>query len=434
MTIPDVFRATPSTIGRSSLTRALLALLAVLISSAFPAHAETPSTSLTVEQFLARIDGRLPELTLLDAEVHAARADVAEARRLAPIGISYEHEEVFSGGEGIVQKSGLSIGWSVDPSGRRGQRIRSAEHRVEATRKQRNYDQHLVVVRALALYYETARAKLRAASLRESRAPLAGLVTKLQHRVGEGDASGYDLARFQLALSEHEDRLAAAEAQYSTYRLRLAALVGEHRGVEPSDALDLPAAPGPTAPASRGDLQATSDLDSSGKALMRAAGRWWIPSLDLSLGYMNTDLGPGSGPGADLAHGYSAMVTASLPLFSRGKAEKQRGEALARRAQATRSVLVRRVNVEVEVSRELLRSRIARSRAFASKQLVQVQRLVRSAESAYHGGEATALELRDAYRQATDAQLRHIDLRFQSRLAQLELWKATGALPSKGIK
>ena len=266
---------------------------------------------------------------------------------------------------------------------------------------------------------------------RQTRAPLAKLVEQLETRVGEGDASGYDLARFELELSEHDDRLAEADAEYSASRVRLGALLGEAGGaIEPSDALGLPVSSQTSNPSSaaaqRSDVQAMAAASDSAKALLRAAKRWWVPTLDLSAGYMNTDLGPGSGPGADLAHGYTAAITASVPLFSRGDAEKRRGEARSRRVRAHRLILERQISVEVRVAEGLLRSRVERARLYESKQLAQVATLVHKTESAYHGGEASALELRDAYRQVAAAKLRHIDLRFHSRMAELDLWRATG--------
>jgi outer membrane protein TolC len=65
---------------------------------------------------------------------------------------------------------------------------------------------------------------------------------------------------------------------------------------------------------------------------------------------------------------------------------------------------------------------------FQERQLVRAAQLAQKTEAAYQGGEASALELRDAYSKASAAQLRFIELRYQCRLAQLALWSATGVL------
>ena len=428
------FRPRVSTIGRSRRSVALLlvTLGAGLVASP-PAHADDSSEELTVEQFLARIQANLPELDLLHSDVLVAEAGLADARALPPLELGYEREEVFAGGEGVALKNAISLGWSVDPSGRRGHRARSAELSVEARRRDNLYAGHLVVMSALEVYYGAARARLRVASLRETRQPLARLVSRLENRVSEGDASRNDLARFELELSEHDDRLAEAEAAHAMAQTELAALLGlPGQRFEASDDLALPSlAQGSPAAreetlANRSDMQATELEARSGTALTRAAGRWWLPTLELSIGYLSTDFGPGDGPGSDVAHGYTGMLSVAIPLFSRGTAERKHGEARIRRAEAKRRILERQVPVEIQNARILLGSRINRTRSFEARQLVQAAELSRTTENAYQGGEASSLELRDAYRQVTMARLRHIQLRYQSRLAEIELWRAIG--------
>ncbi len=67
---------------------------------------------------------------------------------------------------------------------------------------------------------------------------------------------------------------------------------------------------------------------------------------------------------------------------------------------------------------------------FKERQLVRTVELAKKSETAYQGGEVSALELSDAYSKASAAQLRFIDLRYQCRLAELALWSATGVLGS----
>lgn len=416
---------TPTT--RSSRFLLGAVLLGVLVVHMDMAHASGDPETLTVEQFLARIEGGLPEFEIHEAELLAAQAEIAAAETLPALGLSYEREEVFVDGEAVVQKSALAVDWSFDPSGRRGHRIQSAELSALATRKRNLHNRHLIVVGALEVYYRAARAKLRVASLQKNHGPLDTLVEQLKLRVAEGDASGYDLARFELERAEHHDHIAEAEAEYTVAQARLAALLGvSAHAIDPTDTLSLPNPPqgsrGTSLGSARRDVEAMAHEEESGTALTRAARRWWIPTLDLSVGYMNTE----SGPGADLAHGYTALVSASVPIFSRGEAERKRGEARLRRAQATRKILERQIPVAVQTAEDLLRTRIARTRRFTTQQLVQVAVLLQKTEGAYHGGEASALELRDAYHQAAAAELRHIELRFQCRMAQLRLWRATG--------
>lgn len=419
-----------STIVGSNRKLTIVALLALALAWGPTSDAEPRLETISAQEFLERIGKNLPEFDRLDAEVLAAQAQVAQAEALPDLKLSYEREEVFAQNEGVVQKSALSVGWSLDVSGRRGLRVRSAKLASAATEKEAARHKNLVVLDAMEVYYLAAQLKLRLASLHRTRAPLLALVEQLKRRVSEGDASGIDLVRFEIELSERDDRLAEAAIEYAVAQGRLAALLGlSSSSIEPSDELAVPKTPNSSQESfalGRSDLLATRDHVASGKALTHAANRWWVPTLELSVGYMNTDIGSVTRP--DLAHGYAAMVTASVPVFSRGQAEKKLGTAKIRHAKAVQKILERNIAIEVETAEQSLRSRIEQVRQYSSRQLVQVAELVEKTESAYLGGEAKALELRDAYRQAAEGELRYIDLRFRSHMAQLKLWRATGTI------
>jgi outer membrane protein TolC len=393
------------------------------------ADAQVANVELSKEQFLARIDGKLPEVERYVGAILAAEAKVAETRALPAVTLSYEREEVFTGGDGVALKNAVSLGWSVDISGRRGRQARSAELNVQAVRKRSEYGEHRVIVDALAVYLRAAYARLRVASLQSSRGPLAELVTRLKNRVGEGDASGFTLTRFELQLSEHDDLLAEAIAQQLIAQSELAVLVGAGESqIVANDNLELSVLQSQKAPSGsqRSDILATQYEEDSGRALMRAASRWWVPTLNLSVGYLDTDIGAGSGMGENIAYGYTGMISASIPIFSRGKADSLHAKARIREAQAKRRILERRITTEVQSVRTLLASRIKQANNFKERQLVQASQLAQKTEAAYQGGEASALELRDAYSKASASQLRYIELRYLCSLAELALWNATG--------
>lgn len=421
-----------STMSNSRRAASILALCCGLtVFAPQQVHAEDGPESLTIDDFAARVERHLPEYDLLDADILDAEADVESADALPAIGLAFDRQEVFTDGDGVALENAVSLRWSLDVSGRRGLRRDAARGRVRAMRHAGRRARRLIALDALERYLRAARVRLRAESLQSTRAPLVTLVESLGRRVREGDASGADLARFELALASHDDRLAEAEAEARIAERELAALIGEPEGrVRADDRLALPEAASASALTSalagRADLQAVDEERNSGHALLRASGRWWIPTFEISAGYLNTDLDPGSGPGAGVAHGYLASVSLNLPIFSRARGERKRGEARVRRAEARRKLLERRILRDVQATRERLASRVERVRVHQSRQLVLAEDLVRKTEAAYSGGEATALELRDAYRERVDAELRHIDLRFEARLAALEFERATG--------
>ncbi len=401
----------------------------IVLGATKTARAEGETTSLSLAEFIALIDKGLPEGALIRAGVLEAEADVERAKRLPNLGVSLERQEVFVDGEGVVLQNSVALDWSLDISGRRGLRIDAADAGLRAARLRGERAHALIDIDARAIYLQAARARQRLQSLKQSRVPLAKLTDSLKRRAKEGDVSGADVARFELALSEHDDRITKAEVELEVAEKRLAALLGKPGRIVASDDLALPqamvAAPS-EANAARADLHAADAELASGRALVKAAGRWWIPTLDVSAGYLSTDFGPGTGPGADVAHGYLATLSLSLPIFSRGLSERKRGEAQIARARAAKAVLERRVNAETEAATTRLASRIERVKTHEDKRLPLAAELAQKTELAYAGGEATALELRDAYEKSADAQVRAIDLRYEARLAELEHWRARG--------
>ena len=417
---------------RCSSCLAVLVLSLCTVNASALAQAPEPSRAMTPEEFSTLVRGGLPEDALIEAYVLEAEAEVAQARELPELGVALERQQVFVDGEGVVLQNSAALEWSIDISGSRGLRIDAAEATVEATRLRGERARELVALEAWVVYLSAARARLRLERLEQSRAPLAELTSALKRRAEEGDVSGADLARFELALAGHDDRIAAARAELEVAEKSLALLIGRPDRVQASDNLELPEVQGPEWEgdgSARSDLRAVDAELAGGRARVRAASRWWVPTLDVSAGYLSTDFGPGTGPGANVGHGYLATLGLSLPIFSRDKAERRRGEAQVARAQAARTILERRTRAEREAARTRLSSSVQRARTQGAQQVALATQLVEKTSSAYHAGEASALELRDAYEQLTNAQLREIDLRFEARLGQLDLWRAQGLAP-----
>ncbi len=423
------------TTASSSRRLAALALLCLCTAALWSLEARADgSKSVTSQELDIRLKGRLPAYEVFEARLLEAEADVEEAKTLPPVKLSMDREEVFIGGEGVALKNSLSVGWSLDLSGRRALQISGARQLANAVRLQTQQAKHLFEVQVFRIFYTAALARLRLESLQSTRVPLAKLVERLEARAAAGDASGLDLARFELELSEHDGSISNTRAELALAELNLGSVLGAESGqrLSATEDLNLPSTPQDTeahsqlALSKREDLRATLSMRASGHSLVKSAGRWWIPTLDISAGYLNSEFGPGAGPRVNVAHGYLVSVDISVPLFTRSQAEKKRGQARMRLAEAERSILERQTTAAVLDSITLLKSRVERARDFRTRQLVQAVELVEKTEAAYEGGEASALALRDAYRQASEMELRHIELRYLSRLAELELWRATG--------
>ncbi len=412
-----------------------LLFLCVCINTLMSSEVRADSSQdITSQELTLRLEKSLPAYEVFEARLLEAEADVEAAKTLPPVALTMDREEVFVGGEGVALKNSLAASWSLDLSGRRHLQVRSARQLAKAAQLRTKQAKHLFQVQVFRVFYSAALAKLRLESLKQTRAPLAKLVEQLKARAAAGDASGLDLARFELELSQHDENISKTSAELVLAELSLGNVLGAAPGQRlgaredlllPTAVLDAQAQ-AQIALSERNDLRATLSMRESGHSLVKSAGRWWFPTLDISAGYLNTDFGPGSGPGADVAHGYLVSVGVSVPLFSRDKADKKRGQARMRLADAERALLERQTRAEVLASITLLKSRVQRAQTFKTRQLVQAVELAEKTKTAYQGGEASALALRDAYRQASAMKLRHIELRYLSRLAELEIWRATG--------
>ncbi len=408
-------------------------LCVCIVTFIFPSVRADNSQHITSQELTLRLEKSLPAYEVFEARLLEGEADVEAAKTLPPVALTMDREEVFVGSEGVALKNSLAASWSLELSGRRHLQVRSTRQLAKAAQLRTKQAKHLFKVQVFRVFYSAALAGLRLESLQQTRAPLAKLVEQLKTRVAAGDASGLDLARFELELSQHDENISKTSAELMLAELSLGnalgAALGQRVGVRedlilPASGLD-PQAQAKIALSERSDLRATQSMRASGHSLVQSAGRWWVPTLDLSAGYLNTDFGPGPGP-TDVAHGYLVSVGVSVPLFSRGKADKKRGQARMRLAEAERALLERQMTAEVLASIMLLKSRVQRTQDFKTRQLVQAVELAEKTKTAYEGGEASALALRDAYRQASAMKLRHIELRYLSRLAELEIWRATG--------
>lgn len=388
------------------------------------------ATALDVSAFAARFERANPRLAAIDAGVDASRAEVTRASLLPNPELSYQREEVFPDGGGIAENT-LTLGWSLDVSGRRSRQTSAARYQVRAARARANGDELTVLVEALGAFYDAAHARLRAEALREGRAPLARMVEVLRARVKVGDAAGYDLARLELELAGYDERLAEAKTELRTARRTLGGLLGDPSALyDADDGLAPPAVSAPVdalardALAARGDYRATALEASSADAALAAAKRGWVPLFRLGVGLKTADLG------TDTATGYVAMIDLELPLFSRGQADAERARAHRRAAHARRAQLEREIPTRVRNAHDQLVAAVERAQRFRSEQLERAQALVTKAEAIYQGGEGSVVELLDAYRTAVDAHLHYLVLLRRAKLAELALSSALGRRPA----
>lgn len=369
-----------------------------------------------------------PRTDRIAAEIDAAAATVRAAAIRAEPRLAGDREEVFPSGGGVATNY-LRLVIPIDLSGRRGRAVDAARAGVDAARAQGDVERFGLVVDALRVFRGAQYHRLRVALMTAERAALVRVVDIVAERAKAGDASGYDQQRLLLELTAYDDGIAAAAIELRASQRRLAtlldrsgALVDASGDLQPGapPALDAIAA---EALARRGDYRAAKARIAAANEERSAAGRTWVPTLELTVGGMSQDAG------TDRAFGYVAGLALNLPIFDRGSAAAARAEAARRAATADARWLERYVPDAIRTAHETWVARIEQARSFQATQLARLAQLLASAEAAYRDGGGTIVELLDAYRSAREARLHELELRRDASLAELDLWLALGGRP-----
>lgn len=404
----------------------LLPIVGIALSPSF-ARAEDAPEIIDEATVIHALESSDPRVERIAADVDAAAAAVKAARIRPEPRVAVDREEVFptSGG---VSTNYLRLVLPIDLSGRRGKNISAAEAGVTAARANGETRRFELVVAGLRVFREAEYLRLRTALLSAERAALVRAVEIVAKRAKAGEASGYDQQRLELELRGYDDVVVSSSIDLRASQRRLATLVGRTGArVDAAGDLKLGSAPGVDtlvhdALARRGDYRAAKLRADAADKERSAAGRTWIPTLELTAGGMSQDVG------TEQAFGYVAGLSLNVPVFDRGGAARARADAARRAAIADAKLLERQVPEAIQIAHETLAARIDQAKAYQVT-LGRIDQLLRSAETAYRDGGGSILELLDAYRSAREARLRELELRRDASLAELDLWLALGRHP-----
>lgn len=362
----------------------------------------------------------------LRARVDLARADEIAARRWPNPEASWSHEQVRAAGATERQDVAV-LSQRFDLSGRRGLRGDAAARRVEAAGAGVALLRLDVEAEARRAFANALAQERRVGILRAAVERLEGVAAAVARRAASGDVAGYDRRRVERERVTVLGRLDVEEGALARARARLAALIG---ATDPAAPLALrgdltAAAPPPLATLaerlpSRPDLTALDLEVRSGELEARAAGRWFIPEVELGGGLKTVD------DGFRRDSGFAAALTIPIPLFSRDQDERLRGDARARAARGRLSLALDAARADVAgLHAEATRLAAAAAR-YRESGTADGAALLRSAEAAYRGGEVGVLELIDGYRAALDADLSLVELEWAARRARIDLDRTSG--------
>jgi cobalt-zinc-cadmium efflux system outer membrane protein len=375
------------------------------------------------------IRGALSRPAWLDAQagrVAQAESTVTEAALLPNPTLTLGRERIGTAGGNATERT-VQVSQTFDVSGRRALRREAASQRLDAARLGSQDRRLATIAEVRQAFAETLhRERTKAAAGRWfQRIEAATLVVAQLAQAGE--VSGYDRRRFEREAQTARARLSGARADAMRSRERLAALAGK----QPEEVTHLagellPEAP-PTLDTAQAGLRRRPDLASlvaQADAFERerqAAERGWIPDLTLGIGQKRVEESGRNDSGLVLG------VSVAIPLFDRGQAAEQRSRAQAQTLRAEHALSLARAEAELRgVWHQAAELRQA-GEAFRQQSLTSSRELSHIAEAAYRAGEASLLELLDAYRAELDAETTALDLALRARLARIELDTLSGA-------
>lgn len=383
---------------------ALGLLLALPLPGAETAH-------VTEEEFLNAWGPNHPAWIALEEDLGQARADRIEASLFENPELSWSREA--PGDE--VRETILALSWRPPLDGRRSLAVDAAEAGVEAARSElaaRRFERELEMRETFATWAVAHRRLERLDARVEA---LEGLLERTRHRLEEGETSGLQARRLELARLKLEgDRVEAEttrDATRSAARAWNPDLPQEAEPVLP----DLPEMPGagPEDVSSLPALRALeAELDQARLRSELARRIFRFPSL--TVGAQRVE------DGSERLEGATYGLSWSLPLFDRNQADKAASQAAVDSLEARLRWTLRDLEQHSEATRsayERLRAAALSARAV----LADLDRMVESATTAFQLGEGDLTDLLGTLRAAADAEQTALDL-YQEALAAHRQW------------
>ena len=395
------------------------AVFAVLVR---PAGASA-QVVLSEAEVLAQLGDGNPRVQAVRAEVAVARADILAAARWPNPRVTFNREAVAGIAEGMVM-----VSQPLPITGRRGLDVNAATARADASSFRADDQIRRVRADLRLAFTDLWASQQREAELLRNRDALSGLATILARREAAGDASGFDRLRAEREVIDVETSRASAAGARAQAQVILGSFLTRAadpstlqavRPDSPSDALPTLGELVARAEEARGDLAALRrEIEAAGIA-EQAAGRRLVPEPEVVAGTKSSNAA-----GGDVGSIFSVQLT--IPIFDRATPERAAAQARALQHRAQAEVLRRSIRAQIAAWRAAVIDRrfiAERHRAALGSAADQIQRI---AQISYDAGERGILDLLDAYRTASTAHLRQVELDAAVRQAEIELEFASG--------
>ena len=387
--------------------------------TAVPAHAAPLTEADAVRAALSN-----PHLdAITQADTAEARARGRTRNQWSNPQLSYTREQLL--GAQTLGEDYVGLAQTFDVSGRRGLARDAARHRVRAAEATAEQRQAEVTAEVRRRFYTLLLAQRRLDVLSGWRDQVQLRLDAVTKRELAGDAAAYERLRLVRERGHVDALLDRERASLAGAWAELRGLTG--RGETESPALDgvlLPddtTCPDPSVVARAPGQRAVAAEADALRVDGRVASRWWVPNPTVGLGYKGVEQVDGG-----RAHGLFVSLSMPLPAIVRGQAQRERAEAERSATTARAALALHHDTAAVQAACAEVASLRQGVQRMHQEDTASARALIAAAEAGYRGGEVSVLELVDAYRTATEAQLLRLELSMQARDAEIELRRRTG--------
>jgi outer membrane protein, heavy metal efflux system len=373
-----------------------------------------------------RTERELVELIVRDGlQARAIRAESEVAHREQLARLSYPNPSVTYSREGAGFTEFFQAEQPLSLFGARDALSRAGVAATAAAEAERDLRLWLLRSEAAAAVVRVVAGQERLESVRAHMREVERLIEILRTREREGEGSRFDRLRAEQELRDTNQVVTSAAVALAEARATVSGMLPQNASlttVASTQITQQRLVPIETlftrATSTRAELRVLEQLGQRATFEADAARRTRLPSPNLFGGVKRADALSGRNTGGVFG------VTVALPLFDDGGREAARWEAERARVDAERMFMEYRIRNEIKGASEVLTLRQAA--VSQEQQQETAEELVQIAVVAYREGEVGILELLDAARTASRARTRSIDLRLDTRLAQIALERAVG--------
>ncbi len=438
-------------------TPLLITALLFLLSSA--AGADVGNKPLSLRECEEIALKNQPSITVAQQGVAAAQGRETQARSpyfpqvSASTGYSENRTEGGAFGAGVTKSytTTLQLNQTLYDFGRTGNSLDAARWGTRSSDQERERTAQEVILNVKQAYYALLAFKYVVEVTQKQVAQTESHLAQAQAFFNAGSKPRFDVTRAEVEVNNARLSLINANNNVRIKTIALNNAMGIDPGRPTEIEKELPPVPVvPSLAKAQEDslknrpevMKAEADIEAA-KARVRAEEANYFPTLSVNGQYNwangTQDLGNlpiNAVPGltgrqlvGDIGNSWNAGILLSLPLFqggvTKGRVSEARANMIALEAQ--RSAVVQSVLLEVNQSYADMESAQARIDAMESA-LQKARESLQLAQGRYEAGIGPSLEVTDAQVAASQAELDHIQAKYDYRLAVARLFKAMGRI------